>query len=103
YLAGSGVRPVNASVDVSNYLMILTGQPSHTYDYDKLRAVAGDDFTIRVPSAREGEKLVLLDGKEIELDTADVVIAAGDTAVGLAGIMGGQSTLVDDTTKSVLL
>ncbi|MGH7218475.1 MAG: phenylalanine--tRNA ligase subunit beta [Candidatus Microsaccharimonas sp.] len=103
YLARSGVRPINASVDVSNYLMILTGQPSHTYDYDKLRAVAGDDFTIRVRSAREGETLVLLDGKEVELNSADVVIAAGSTAVGLAGIMGGQSTLVDATTKSVLL
>ena len=103
YLARSGVRPINASVDVSNYLMLLTGQPSHTYDYDKVRAIAGDDFTVRVRSAREGEKLVLLDGKEVELDTADIVIAAGDTAIGLAGIMGGQSTLVDDSTKNVLL
>lgn len=103
YLARSGVRPISASVDVSNYLMLLTGQPSHTYDYDKLRAVAGDDFTIRVRSARENETLVLLDGKEVKLDTADIVIAAGETAVGLAGIMGGQSTLVDDSTKNVLL
>ncbi len=103
YLARSGVRPINASVDVSNYLMILTGQPSHTYDYDKLKAVAGDDFTVRVRLAREGEKLVLLDGKEVALDQADIVIAAGDTPVGLAGIMGGQSTLVDDSTRSVLL
>lgn len=103
YLARSGMRPVNASVDVSNYLMLLTGQPSHTYDYDKLRSVAGDDFTVRVRSARSGEKLELLDGKEIELDEADIVIAAGNTAVGLAGIMGGKSTLTDDSTKSVLL
>jgi len=103
YLARSGVRPINASVDVSNYLMLLTGQPSHTYDYDKVRAIAGDDFTVRVRSAHEGEKLVLLDGKEIQLDTADIVIAAGGTAIGLAGIMGGQSTLVDASTKNVLL
>lgn len=103
YLARSGVRPINASVDVSNYLMILTGQPSHTYDYNKLKAVAGDDFTIRVRLARANEKLTLLDGKEVSLDEADIVIAAGDTAVGLAGIMGGQSTLVDETTQSVLL
>ena len=103
YLARSGVRPINASVDVSNYLMLLTGQPSHTYDYDKLRAVAGDDFTVRVRLARENETLVLLDGKEVKLDTSDIVIAAGNTAVGLAGIMGGQSTLVDATTKQVLL
>lgn len=103
YLARSGVRPINASVDVSNYLMLLTGQPSHTYDYDKLKAIAGDDFTVRVRLAHQGEKLVLLDGKEVELDASDIVIAAGETAVGLAGIMGGQSTMVDDTTKSVLL
>ena len=103
YLARSGVRPINASVDVSNYLMLLTGQPSHTYDYDKLRAIAGDDFSIRVRLAREGETLVLLDGKTVNLDTADIVIAAGDTAIGLAGIMGGQSTMVDTTTKKVLL
>lgn len=103
YLARSGVRPINASVDVSNYLMLLTGQPSHTYDYDKLKTVAGDDFTVRVRVARSGEKLVLLDGKEVELGESDIVIAAGDTAVGLAGIMGGQSTMVDDATTSVLL
>lgn len=103
YLARCGVRPINASVDVSNYLMLLTGQPSHTYDYDKLKMIAGDDFTVRVRLARKGETLVLLDGKEIELDASDIVIAAGDTAVGLAGIMGGQSTLVDESTKSVLL
>ena len=103
YLARSGVRPINASVDVSNYLMLLTGQPSHTYDYDKVRAVAGDDFTVRVRAARENETLVLLDGKEVQLDSADIVIAAGETAVGLAGIMGGQSTLVDESTKNVLL
>lgn len=103
YLARSGMRPINAAVDVSNYLMLLTGQPSHTYDYDKLKTIAGDDFTIRVRSAREGEKLELLDGVTIELDPADVVIAAGDTAVGLAGIMGGKSTVVDATTKSVIL
>lgn len=103
YLARSGVRPINAAVDVSNYLMLLTGQPSHTYDYDKLKVVAGNDFTIRVRLARPEEKLVLLDGKEITLDESDIVIAAGDTAVGLAGIMGGDNTKVDDTTRSVVL
>ena len=102
FLSRSGVRPINASVDISNYLMLLTGQPSHAYDYDKVRAIAGDDFTIRVRSARQGEKLTLLDGKEVELDEADIVIAAGETAIGLAGIMGGQNTIVDDSTKTVL-
>ena len=103
YLARSGVRPISASVDVSNYLMLLTGQPSHTYDYDKFKALAGDDFTVRVRSARADEKLTLLDGKEIVMDQADIVIAAGDTAVGLAGAMGGASTIVDETTRNVLV
>lgn len=103
YLARSGMRPVNALVDVSNYLMLLTGQPSHAYDYDKVKAIAGGDFTVRVRTGRSGEPLVLLDGKEIQLSEADVVIAAGNTAIGLAGIMGGQSTLTDPSTKSVLL
>lgn len=103
YLARSGVRPISAAVDVSNYLMLLTGQPSHMYDYDKLKAVAGDDGTIRVRLARADETLELLDGRVVQLDPSDIVIAAGDTAVGLAGIMGGASTKVDDTTRTVLL
>jgi phenylalanyl-tRNA synthetase beta chain len=103
YLSRSGVRPISASVDVSNYLMLLTGQPSHTYDYDKLKAIAGDDFTLHVRSARLNEKLTLLDGKEITLDVSDIVIAAGDTAVGLAGAMGGADTAVDSSTNNVLV
>ena len=103
YLSRSGVRPVNALVDISNYLMLLTGQPTHMYDYEKLRRVAGDDFTVRVRTARPEERLILLDGKEITLDESDIVIAAGDVAVGLAGIMGGQSTMVDASTQTVVL
>ena len=102
YLARSGVRPISASVDVSNYLMLLTGQPSHTYDYDKFKALAGNDFTIRVRTAKPDEKLTLLDGKEITMNEADIVIAAGDVPVGLAGAMGGANTIVDDSTKNVL-
>lgn len=103
YLARSGVRPISAAVDISNYLMLLTGQPSHTYDYDKFLAVAAGDPVIRVRSAEPNETLVLLDGKTVELDEADIVIAAGKTAIGLAGAMGGASTTVDDKTKRVLL
>ena len=103
YLSRSGVRPINALVDISNYLMLLTGQPTHMYDYDKLRAVAADDFTVRVRTARAGEVLKLLDGKDVALDESDIVIAAGDTAVGLAGIMGGASTATDTSTRTVLL
>lgn len=102
YIARSGVRPISASVDISNYLMLLSGQPTHAYDYDKVRALAGDDFTMHVRTAHENETLTLLDGKTINLDTSDIVIAAGDVAIGLAGIMGGQSTAVDADTKAVI-
>ena len=103
YLSRSGVRPINAAVDVSNYLMLLAGQPSHTYDYDKFLALAGEDKTIVVRNARSDETLTLLDGKEISLDESDIVIAAGNTAIGLAGAMGGANTTVDASTKRVLL
>lgn len=103
YLARSGMRPINASVDVSNYLMLLTGQPSHTYDYDKLKAVCGDEFAIHVRAAQQDEELELLDGTVVTLDPADIVIAGGQTTIGLAGIMGGKSTTVDASTKTVLL
>lgn len=103
YLARCGIRPISASVDISNYLMLLTGQPSHTYDYDKLLQVSGGRNDIHVRAAAKNEKLTLLDGKEITLDESDIVIAAGDVAVGLAGAMGGSSTAVDSTTKRVLL
>ncbi len=103
YLSRSGVRPINALVDISNYIMILTGQPTHMYDYDKLRSVAGNDFTVSVRLASSDEKLTLLDNKEITMDTSDIVIAAGNTPIGLAGIMGGLSTATDASTKTVVL
>ncbi len=103
YLSRSGIRPINAAVDAANFVMLLTGQPSHTYDYDKLLAVSGGSGVVHVRTARTDETLELLDGKVIELDESDIVIAAGDVAVGLAGIMGGATTAVDETTKRVLL
>ncbi len=102
YLSRSGVRPITAAVDISNYLMLLTGQPTHAYDYDKLRRIAGADFTIRVRTALPDEQLTLLDGTRITLDASDIVIAAGDQAIGLAGVMGGASTAVDETTQTII-
>ena len=103
YLARIGVRPHNAVVDATNYLMMLTGQPLHAFDYDKLKAVNNGTIDIHVRSGRDGEKLLLLDGREIELSPNDIVIANGNTAVALAGAMGGADTEIDDTTKNVLL
>lgn len=103
YLARVGMRPINAVVDVTNYLMMLTGQPLHAFDYDKVVAVSGGDPTIHVRAGREGEQLELLDGRTITLDQADIVIAAGETAIGLAGAMGGANTVIDDTTKNIII
>ncbi len=103
YLARVGVRPHSAVVDVTNYMMMITGQPLHAFDYDKLKAVNNGEIDIHVRGGHEGEKLVLLDGREIELSENDIVIANGETVVALAGAMGGRDTEIDETTTSVLL
>jgi phenylalanyl-tRNA synthetase beta chain len=103
YLARVSVRPINAVVDVTNYLMMLTGQPLHAFDYDKVVAVSGGKADIHVRRGRKHEMLELLDGRTVELSTEDIVIAAGDTAIGLAGAMGGASTEIDENTKKVIL
>lgn len=103
WLARSGVRPISPVVDVTNYLMLVTGQPLHAFDYDKLLAVNRGKIDIHVRGGREGEKLILLDGRTIELDPSDIVISNGDTAVALAGAMGGSATSIDKKTKRVLL
>lgn len=103
YLARVGVRPINAVVDVTNYLMMLTGQPLHAFDYDKVVAVGGGRADIHVRGGYDGETLALLDGRTIELTPSDIVIASGETAIGLAGAMGGASTVIDDNTKNIIL
>lgn len=103
-LAKSGMRPVDVIVDATNYLMLLTGQPLHAFDYDKFVAVGGEkEPKITVRLARVGEKLVLLDDKEIELNENDIVICSGDTPVALGGAMGGKSTAIDENTKNIIL
>lgn len=103
YLSRVGIRPINAVVDVTNYLMMLTGQPLHAFDYDKLVAVAGGRADIHVRAGKDGEKLTLLDGRTIELISEDIVIAAGQTAIGLAGAMGGANTEIDENTKNIII
>lgn len=103
YLTRIGVKPHSAVVDATNYLMMVAGQPLHAFDYDKLKIVNDGKIDIHVRGGRSGEKLVLLDGREIELDPSDIVIANGDTAVALAGAMGGRDTEIDDNTTNVLL
>ena len=98
-LTALGQRPINSVVDVSNYVMLELGQPNHTYDLDR---VAGAAFRVR--RAADGEVIETLDGVERTLTAADGVIADGDdTAIGIAGIMGGANTEIDDSTTSVAL
>ncbi|MBR2839801.1 phenylalanine--tRNA ligase subunit beta [Candidatus Saccharibacteria bacterium] len=103
-LSKSGMKPVSSIVDATNYLMLLTGQPLHAFDYDKFVAVGKTGKPeIRVRLARKGEKLVLLDEKEIELGENDIVICSGEVPVALAGAMGGESTMIDDSTRKIIL
>ncbi len=104
YLARVGMKPISAAVDTTNYLMMLTGQPLHAFDYDKFVAVSSTgkaDIVVR--ESKKGEKLKLLDGREIRLTEKDIIICAGKIPVALAGAMGGANTEVDENTKSILL
>ena len=97
-LVAMGGKPINNIVDATNYIMLMTAQPTHAYDYDKLR---GHKLEARM--ARDGEKVSLLNGKEYELTNDDIVIADGESVIGLAGIMGGTDTEVSDGTKNIVL
>lgn len=102
-LAKVGIKPINNIVDITNYVMHLTGQPIHAFDYDKLKNRSGVGVVIGPRKARKGEKLTLLGGKEVTLGEEDIVIATDKKAVALAGIMGGQDTEVDFATKRIVL
>ena len=96
-LIACGIRPINNVVDISNYVMLETGQPLHFYDADNL----GDTLIVR--DANDGEKLVTLDNQERTLTSNDIVIANRNGSVGLAGVMGGLSTEVLETTKNIII
>jgi phenylalanyl-tRNA synthetase beta chain len=92
-----GVRSINNIVDISNFVMLELGQPTHAFDADKLKGA------INVRPARDGEKFLALDGKTYSLRPDNCVIADQERAVGIGGIMGGEETGVTDSTKSILL
>ena len=93
-----GSRPINNVVDITNYLMLITGQPLHAYDYDKVASgVLGVRYAVK------DENLALLNGKEVVLTEQDIVITDGKKAIGLGGVMGGATTEVDDSTKRIIV
>lgn len=97
-LMNAGIRPINNVVDVTNYVLLTYGQPMHAFDLDKF-----DGSAIVAREAVAGEKLVTLDGEERELVAGDLVITVDNKPVALAGVMGGQSTEIDDNSKNVVL
>jgi phenylalanyl-tRNA synthetase beta chain len=97
-LMAAGQRPISNVVDVTNYVMLLTGQPMHAFDLDR---VAGAALTIR--RARDGETVETLDGQMRTLDSETVLIADGEGPTSIAGIMGGARSEVSETTTRVLM
>lgn len=96
-LAASGIRPINNLVDITNYVMEEYGQPMHAYDYD---TIAG--HKIIVQRAKDGDTFTTLDGQERELDTDVLMICDAEKEIGIAGIMGGENSMITDEVKTVL-
>lgn len=96
-LIASGIRPINNVVDISNYVMLETGQPLHFFDYDKISK------NIIVRQAENKEKVITLDKKERELINEDIVIANNEEVLAIAGIMGALSSEVDINTKNIVI
>jgi len=96
-LIASGIRPINNVVDISNYVMLETGQPLHYYDADTLSGM------LEVRMAKTDEKLTTLDEIERTLSSEDIVISDGQKAIGLAGVMGGFDTEITENTKNIII
>jgi phenylalanyl-tRNA synthetase beta chain len=97
-LAAAGQRPINNIVDITNYAMLLTAQPLHAFDLDKV-----PDGALIIRTAAEGEKMTTLDGVERSFDAETVLVCDRDGPSGIAGIMGGQRSEVSEETTRVLL
>jgi len=104
FLAKAGMRAIDPMVDLTNIMMLMTGQPLHAFDFDKLIAV-GDTKSpkIIVRAAKENEELQLLDGETIKCIPEDILITSNNVPVALAGAMGGKNTEIDASTKRVVL
>lgn len=97
-LMNAGIRPINNVVDVTNYVLLYFGQPMHAFDFNKFES--GD---LLARQARNGEKIVTLDGEERDLIDQDIVITVNDKPVALAGVMGGKATEIDSHSQTVVL
>jgi phenylalanyl-tRNA synthetase beta chain len=104
-LAKAGLRPINNIVDYTNFFMLETGQPLHAYDYDKVVAQdeGADHATIVIRKPKKGEKILLLNDKEVEPREDAVMIATRDALIGIGGVMGGGDTEVDENTKNIII
>ncbi|OUP65549.1 phenylalanine--tRNA ligase subunit beta [Drancourtella sp. An177] len=96
-LASVGIRPINNLVDITNYVMEEYGQPMHAYDLD---TIAKSEIIVR--NAQEGETFVTLDGQERHLDQDVLMICDGEKSIGIAGIMGGENSMITDDVKTML-
>jgi phenylalanyl-tRNA synthetase beta chain len=97
-LVSIGLKPINNIVDITNFVMMETGQPLHAFDFDRL-----DENRIVVRTARENETFITLDGKERHLDPEMLMICDGKKPVAMAGVMGGLNSEIEDTTTNILL
>lgn len=97
-LAHLGMRPINNAVDVTNYVMLMLGQPLHAFDLNTLPA---REITVR--AARDGEKMMTLDGKDRVLTERDMLITSGGEAIALAGVMGGEQTGINPDTSTIVI
>lgn len=96
-LASVGIRPINNLVDITNYVMEEYGQPMHAYDLD---TIAGRQIIVK--NAADGDTFITLDGQERKLDKDVLMICDGEKEVGIAGIMGGENSMITDDVKTVL-
>lgn len=104
FLSRVGIKPINNIVDITNFVMSLTAQPLHAYDYDKIAALDGSkEATLLVRKPKKGEKIALLNGKTIEPRADAIMIATKKDLIGVGGVMGGSTTEVDNDTKNIIL
>lgn len=103
YLSKIGMKPINNVVDITNYVMHLTGQPLHAFDYDKVKARSNSGAAIVIRHPKKGEKIKLLNGKEIEPRSQAIMIATDKESIGIGGVMGGSETEVDQNTKNIII